>query len=258
MVMVAVPEGTFRMGSTLAEVDDAIALCKAHYSICNRWYYMRENPEHSVSLDGFWLDRIEVTNAQYRRCVEGGICREPSTCKKREPTYADEGKSDHPVVCVDWHDAQTYCRWIGARLPTEAEWEYAFRGEKGFIYPWGNTFDGVRLNYCDTNCEASHSDDRYDDGYARTCPVGNFPAGVSWSGALGMSGNVSEWVADWLGDYTPEAKSNPTGPSEGSERLVKGCSWFSHPAYCRGALRASISPETRFDFLGFRCAQGDT
>lgn len=254
MQMVYVPGGDFQMGSTLEEIDAAIALCRDHYSICNRWYYMRENPQHTVSLESFWIDQSEVTNAQYRLCVEAGICSEPSVCKKGAPTYFDGEKVDHPVVCVNWHDAQAYCGWAGARLPTEAEWEYAFRGEAGVIYPWGDEFDGNMLNYCDANCEASHADDRYDDGFAQTSPVGSYPEGVSWSNALGMSGNVSEWVADWLSDYSSQAESNPTGPESGGEKVVKGCSWFSHPTYCRGALRASISPDTRFDYLGFRCA----
>jgi len=175
-------------------------------------------------------------------------------CKKGEPIYSDDDKADHPVVCVTWFDAQAYCGWAGARLPTEAEWEYAYRGEKGFIYPWGDDFDGDRLNYCDFNCTERHADARYDDGYEKTSPVMGHPEDVSWINALGMSGNVSEWVTDWFGEYSSQAESNPTGPTEGSEKLVKGCSWYFHPAYCRGATRASISPETRFDYVGFRCA----
>jgi TolB protein len=254
MVMLYLAGGTFQMGSTETEIEDAITLCQEHYKICNRWYYMREHPQHAVSLDAYWLDQTEVTNAQYRRCVEDGVCQEPSTCKKGEPTYSDIDKSDHPVVCVSWDDAQDYCNWSGGRLPTEAEWEYAFRGEQRLIYPWGDIFDGTKLNYCDVNCDVSHADERYDDGYTKTAPVGSYPDSASWSGVLGMGGNVSEWVADWLGDYTPEAESNPTGPLEGNENIVKGCSWFFHPAYCRGAARASVNPDTRFDYLGFRCA----
>jgi formylglycine-generating enzyme required for sulfatase activity len=142
MTMVYVPGGNFKMGSTLEQVDQAVALCKEHYSICNRWYYLRENPQHTVRLDGFWLDQTEVTNAQYRLCVEAGVCQESLTCKKGEPTYADESYVDHPVVCVSWQEAQAYCDWADARLPTEAQWEYAYRGDKSLIYPWGDSFDG--------------------------------------------------------------------------------------------------------------------
>jgi formylglycine-generating enzyme required for sulfatase activity len=147
-----------------------------------------------------------------------------------------------------------YCEWAGARLPTEAEWEFAFRGEQGLIYPWGNSFRGAKLNYCDANCDLSHADDGYNDGYAKTAPVKSYPESASWCGALGMSGNVAEWVADWLGDYSPEAVSNPTGPAKGSEKIVRGCSWFSPPAYCRATARHSVASETRLDYLGFRCA----
>ena len=254
MRMVFVPGGTFQMGSTEAEVMDAVAFCRQHYSICNNWFYMREYPQHAVTLDNFWIDQTEVSNAQYRQCVEAGICAEPATCKKGEPTYLDAGKSDHPVICISWDDAQAYCKWAGARLPSEAEWEYAFRGEQNPIYPWGNTFDGTNLNYCDVNCELSHADDRYDDHYVKTAPVGFHPEDVSWCGALDLSGNVQEWVADWSGSYASELELNPTGPVSGNEKILRGCSWYSQPAYCRGATRPFVSPGTRFDYLGFRCA----
>jgi formylglycine-generating enzyme required for sulfatase activity len=255
MGMVYVPAGEFQMGSTEAQIAAAIALCRQHYSPCNNWYYEREGPAHAVSMAGFWIDQAEVTNVQYRRCVEGGVCSEPLACTKGDPTYADPEKADHPVVCVRWDDAQAYCGWAGARLPTEAEWEYAFRGEQGSIYPWGDSFDGSRLNYCDSSCAEPHADDEYEDGYPCTAPVGAFPQDVSWSGATGMSGNVSEWVADWFGAYSTGALSSPTGPESGDEKMLKGCSWFSPPAYCRGSARPSVVPGARYDYLGFRCAR---
>ncbi len=253
MALILVPEGTFNMGSTLGEVEDAIALCREHYGICNNWYYMREFPRHAVTLDSFWIDQTEVSNDQYRQCVQAGICSAPSMCKKGESTFADPEKSDHPVVCISWEQAQNYCQWAGGRLPTEAEWEYAFRGEAGWIFTWGDEFNGSQLNYCDQNCNQSHADDRFNDGHAMTAPVGSYPDGESWVGALNMGGNASEWVFDWLGDYSSDAESNPAGPSVGNEKIIKGGSWFGHPTYCRGALRASVDPETSFDNLGFRC-----
>jgi len=254
MTMIFVPGGSLFMGSTDTEIEGAILLCQQHYSPCNRWYYERESPQHLVSLDSFWIDQTEITNAQYRRCVEAGDCPEPSTCKKGEPTYTDTKKAAHPVICVSWDEASTYCQWTGARLPTEAEWEYAFRGEDGSIYPWGNDFDGSRLNYCDVNCSQSHADPSYDDGYPQTSPVRSYPLEESWSGVLDMGGNVSEWVADWFGEYSSEPLSNPMGPELGNEKMVKGCSWFFPSAYCRGAARPSVNSNTRFDYLGFRCA----
>jgi len=253
MTMIHLPGGVFKIGSTQAEIEDAISLCQQFYSPCNAWYYERESPLHLVTLDDFWIDRTEITNAQYRLCVESGICVQPTICKKGEPTYDDSEKTDHPVVCVDWEDAQTYCQWVGARLPTEAEWEYAFRGETGSIYPWGDEFDGSRLNYCDKNCNQAHVDERFNDGYSLTAPVGSYPTDASWAGVLDMGGNVSEWVADWLGDYSQDAVSNPLGSESGSEKIIKGCNWSFHPAYCRGAIRPSVSPDTSFDYLGFRC-----
>ena len=254
MSMVFVPSGTFQMGSTEAEVADAIAICKEHYSFCNEWFYMREYPQHTVSLNDFWIDQTEITNGQYRQCVEADVCTEPTTCKRGEPAYQDEDKTDHPVVCVSWDDAQTYCEWAGARLPSEAEWEYAFRGELNLIYPWGNIFDGTKLNYCDVNCELSHADSQYDDHYVKTAPVGSYLEDVSWCGALDMSGNVSEWVNDWSGSYSSESELNPTGPLSGADKILRGCNCYSQPAYCRSAARPFVSPDTRFDNLGFRCA----
>lgn len=256
MKMVYIPGGTFQMGSTEIEIEDAIKLCQEHYSICNRWYYERESPTHSVSLDEFWIDQTEVSNAQYRLCVEAGSCVEPTNCKKGAPTFGDPDKSDHPVVCINWEEALNYCEWAGTRLPTEAEWEYAFRGVERRIYPWGNAFDGTRLNYCDVNCSQAHADDRFDDTFSHTAPVGSFSSGISWAGVSNMSGNVSEWVADWFGEYSDEARTNPSGPITGNEKMIKGCSWFFHPTYCRGSF-ASVSPDTRFDDLGFRCVAPD-
>lgn len=254
MTMIYIPSGEFKMGSTEAEIEEAISLCQQHYSPCNHWYYKRESPQHLVSLDDFWIDQTEITNAQYQLCVNAGSCVEPSTCKKGESTFNDLNKADHPVVCVNWEEAQNYCQWADARLPTEAEWEYAFRGEGNLIYPWGNSFDGSKLNYCDVNCDQSHADNAFDDGYQLTAPIGSYPAGESWAGLQNMSGNVSEWVSDWFGEYSADALSNPAGSASGSEKMVKGCSWFFSPAYCRGAARPSIPPDTRFDYLGFRCA----
>ena len=121
MAMRYVPGGTFPMGSTAAEIEEALSLCRQHYHTCNRWYYLRAGPQHTISMDDFWLDQTEVTNAQYRGCVAEGACLEPQECKKGEATFGDIDKADHPVVCADWHQARAYCEWAGARLPTEAE-----------------------------------------------------------------------------------------------------------------------------------------
>jgi len=234
MVMVYVPGGEFKMGGT-GELADR---------------------KHTVELDSFWIDQTEVTNAQYRSCVEAGACRAPTACSWGEPTYQDATSADHPVVCVAWHETDAYCAWAGGRLPTEAEWEYAARGPDSAIYPWGDEFDGTRLNSCDTNCP--HQDHRvtdYDDGYARTAPAGSYPEGASWCGALDLAGNVWEWVADWHGAYPLGRQENPTGPERGSERLIRGGSWFDWNEY--GFLRADnrhpFEPRATHDMIGFRC-----
>jgi len=237
MVMVYVPGGTFQMGSD--EGDPSAG--------------GDEFPQHSVTLDGFWIDQMEVTNAQYRQCVEAGACRAPTTCNRGEPTYGEVARADHPVVCVDWSGAAAYCAWAGARLPTEAEWEYVARGPQGLVYPWGGEFDGARLNYCDANCEESWADGAVDDGYADTAPVGSYPGGVSWCGALDMAGNVWEWVADWWGKYPSEAQTNPAGPEMGGYKVLRGGGWSDNQEYVRAANRNYYPPDARFDHVGFRC-----
>ena len=253
MTMVYVPGGTFQMGSTDAEVDEALSQCRRVYNFCNHSFYGLESPQHPVTLDGFWIDQTEVTNAQYRQCVEAGVCQIATTCDQGEPTFADASKTEHPVVCVNWHEAQAYCEWVMARLPTEAEREYAARGPEGYIYPWGNTFDGRKLNYCDTNCEKDWADAAVDDGYTETAPVGNYSEGASWCGAQDLAGNVGEWVADWLGDYDAAPQINPTGPATGDQKVVRGNSWRFFQARFRTAARDSIAPTKRYNQVGFRC-----
>jgi len=258
MVQAYIPAGTYLRGSTEDEVAFGINLCRQHYQPCNSWYYEREFPPNEVTLSPFLIDQNEVTNQQYKNCVDAGSCTEPLVCKKGEPTYQDSQMADHPVICVSWEEASKYCEWVGGRLPTEAEWEYAFRGENSLIFPWGDEFVGSNLNYCDVNCDQGHADNAFDDGYKRTAPVGSLQSGVSWSGLNNQGGNVSEWVSDWFGEYEQGDLNNPTGPTSGTQKMIKGCSWYSPAAYCRGAARGSVDPDTRFDFLGFRCAESSS
>jgi formylglycine-generating enzyme required for sulfatase activity len=218
MVMVYVQGGKFEMGS--AEGNDD------------------ERPVHTVALDAFWIDRTEVTNAQYALCVGDGICDEASFVND-----ADLNGDDYPVVGVSWYDADTYCEWVDARLPTEAEWEYAARGPEGHIYPWGDE---------DPTCDLA----QYGECSGRTVPVGSLPDGASWCGALDLAGNVWEWVADWYGDYPSGVLTNPTGPSSGEWRVLRGGSWYNDPEDVRGAFRVRYLPGTRLGSLGFRCARG--
>jgi formylglycine-generating enzyme required for sulfatase activity len=239
MEMVYVPAGEFQMGSTDQQIDYAMQLCSESRDDCKRRWYEDEQPVHTVVLDAFWLDRTEVTNSQYQRCASAGVCD--------QSTFADDSDfngDNQPVVAVDRINAQTYCQWAGARLPTEAEWEYAARGPEGQVYPWGNAFDASRGNFSGTG-----------DGYEYTAPVGRFSEGASWVGALDLSGNVWEWVADWHGYYPTERQVNPTGPAWGDRGVLRGGSWKNTSANVRGADRGWSNLSDWFSFYGFRCAR---
>ena len=226
--MVYVPAGTFIMGNAEGEPD--------------------ERPPHTVVLDGFWIDQTEVSNAQYLRCVEAGDCSPPpeSGSYTRDPYYGNSTYDDYPVIFVSWYQAADYCAWAGGRLPTEAQWEYAARGSDGRTYPWGDSApDCSKANY------------RGADGLcvADTSGVGAYPAGASWCGALDMAGNVWEWVADWYGHYPSEHQVNPTGPSSGEKRVLRGGSWRYGRISARCAYRGGRRPAGRGGLIGFRCAR---
>lgn len=262
MVMVYVPAGSFTMGSN-PEVDAAAG--------------PSEQPAHTVSLDAFWLDQTEVTNAMFGRFVEatgyvttaeiegdGRIQEErqpevvPGTDWRhpRGPESDLTGLENHPVLQVSWFDAQAYCTWAGGGLPTEAQWEYAARGPENRLYPWGNEFDGNLVNFCDVNCPFPYANAAYDDGSERLGPVGTLPGGASWVGAFDMVGNVWEWVADWYGEtyYSSSPAENPTGPDTGEARVLKGGSWYDDAPHVRAAQRGVGSPPTRHALFGFRCS----
>ena len=253
-VMVYVPAGEFTMGSSDGEVDYALQLCNEYYGDCERSLFEDEQPQHKVYLDAFWIDKTEVTNVQYQRCVEARVCPAPTMCDWGEPPYGDASKAEHPVVCVSWHDAKAYCEWAGKRLPTEAEWEKAARGTDGWIYPWGNAFDGGKLNSCDVNCSYDWKDASANDDYAETAPAGSYPTGASPYGALNMAGNAWEWVADGYdpGYYNQSPYRNPLGPDSGEERVLRGGSWYI--AGVRIADRHWCHSWLRHYDMGSRCA----
>ena len=221
-LLVYVPAGNFNMGQSSGNSN--------------------EQPTHSVTLDGFWIDQLEVTNAQYRLCVTDNACR-PSSY---ENNFIYNGK-DYPVVGVDWQDGANYCAWVGSRLasivvslPNEAQWEYAARGSNNWLYPWGNNPPNANLL-------------NYDFNVNRTTPAGNYENGRSWVGAYDMAGNVREWIADWYGDYTAEAQMNPAGPESGIFRVMRGGSWFDTPLAIRATVRWGIDPTFSSSVIGFRC-----
>jgi formylglycine-generating enzyme required for sulfatase activity len=244
MEEVYVPAGTFQMGSTDAEIDGISSQCEQGLIdkvYCERGFYEYESPQHSVTLDGFWIDRTEVTNAQYALCVKDGGCRQSRLAN--DPSCNGD---DFPVAGIPWQDAANYCAWAGGRLPTEAEWEYAARGAEGHVYPWGNMFDCAGGNFGDdfTAC---------DDGYVNTAPVGSFPEGVSWCGALDMAGNVWEWVSDKYGGYVSTTQINPIGPTVGELYVLRGGSWGYGWEGVRTAYRYPVPPSAGYLGVGFRC-----
>ncbi len=249
MPMVYVPAGRFTMGSDDAAIELAAVMCGQFSDGCTRDTFADEQPTHTVTLDAFWIDRTEVSNAQYRRCVEAGACTATSC-----PDNADLNGDAQPAVCVSWSQASAYCEWAGGRLPSEAEWEYAARGPTEPLYPWGNAFDATRLNYCDTRCPLTWADPDHDDGFARTSPVGSYPAGASWCGALDMAGNAWEWVQDWYGPYTAQDQENPLVEGGGPGRVLRGGSWDRNPAYSRATVRNYGPVDGSSNISGFRCA----
>jgi formylglycine-generating enzyme required for sulfatase activity len=245
MGMVFVPAGEFFMGSNPG--DGA----SEGYTP-----YENEYPRHSVSLEAFWIDRAEVTNAQYRQCVEAKHCSDPkeSASETRQSYYGDPKFDEYPVVNVTWYQAVAYCTWARARLPKEAEWAYAARGPESRFYPWGDTFDGLRLNYCDKKCQYGYAD-QTNDGFEDTAPVGNYPAGASWVGAVDMLGNVWEWVWDWHSLYPGhEWLEHPNSYPEQTYRLIRGGSWDTSRGHARNAFRNWYLPDEYSSSIGFRCA----
>ncbi len=186
MPQVYVPAGTVRMGGLDVHADDRDEL-----------------PAHDVSLDAFWIDKLEVTNAMYMLCVQAGACTPPEDwASDRRPSYFNnEEYKDYPVVHVTWDQAVTYCAWGERRLPTEAEWERAARGDDFRNYPWGDEPPTERYA-------------NFDRLVRDTSRVGSYAAGASPFGALDMAGNVWEWVADLYGIeyYSISPEHNPTGP----------------------------------------------
>lgn len=261
MLMLFVPSGQFSMGSTREMAKYAERLCEQTcgtlaVAACQPAAFRDEQPAHEVELHGYWIDRTEVTNAQYRSCVGAGECKPPALSSSySHPTYyGDRGYDTYPVMNVVWDMADRYCTWVGARLPTEAEWEYAARGPEARIFAWGNDFDKTRLNYCDSSCPLI-ADAAYADGYPDAAPVGSFPSGVSWIGALDMTGNAREWVSDWLGKYPAASVTDPRGPASGDLKITRGGSWYDTPDDVRSANRGGESLEYYRDNLGFRCAR---
>ena len=250
-----VPPGSFRMGTSAAQAEAAKTAMPPAWALKE---LPSEQPDHEVNLTrGYWIDKYEVTNAAFHQFVDanGYASREVwsdagwawlGKQKARRACSDDAAKAAPRVPCVNvtWYEAEAYAKWRGGRLPTEAEWEFAARGPKSFVYPWGDTFDATR-----TNLIASK----------RLTPVGEIPKGVSPFGAHDMSGNAMEWVADWLdvNYYASSPAANPTGPATGRVKIEKGGWWGSDasigPFIGRAAYRHFEDPPDYADgHIGFR------
>jgi formylglycine-generating enzyme required for sulfatase activity len=237
MTLVFVPAGEFTMGS-----DNGDFTAK---------------PAHTVHLNAYWIDQTEVTNAMYAKCVADGICKEPTNNSSYTyPSYYGNPEFDnYPVIHVDWNMAKTYCEWAGRRLPTEAEWEKAARGENASVYPWGDTFDGSLVNFGDTNCPFCDGNKSFNDGFADVAPVGSYPSGKSVYGALDMAGNVMEWVSSLDKPYPYDATDGRENLDSSDWRVLRGGSWLDHDYSVRSADRAGGNPSGTTSYLGFRCSR---
>jgi formylglycine-generating enzyme required for sulfatase activity len=252
MEMVLVPAGSFMMGSTDEQIEAAFQGCQtATGGQCDRLWFENEGPQTQITFPAsFWISKKEVTNAQYRACVDAGVCTPPTN----RAIYDDPDFADHPVVHVSWSQSNDYATWLGMRLPTEAEWEYAARGPDGLIYPWDNSFDGRKLNFCDMNCTIDWRNTNVDDGYGQTAPVGSYPEGASWVGALDMSGNVWEWQNSIFRNYPYDAGDGREGAAnQGEVHVLRGGSWYTYQTDNRTITRLYFSGERDLD-VGFRLA----
>ncbi|MBI3356183.1 MAG: formylglycine-generating enzyme family protein [Nitrospirae bacterium] len=225
--MMMIPEGMFAMGA-----DGTQAL-------------EDERPLHRVWLDAVSMDLHEVTTAQYAAFLAAEHHEAPWRWEMVNLSL----HGDRPVIGVDWHDADAYCRWKGKRLPTEAEWEKAARGTDGQLYPWGNQVPTKELANFALGARFSYSQ--------VLMPVRSYEQGKSSYGLYQMAGNVWEWVQDWYAAnyYETSPDRNPPGPEQGQFKVLRGGSWADLPKYLLTYGRFKLPPETRNSYTGFRCAK---
>jgi formylglycine-generating enzyme required for sulfatase activity len=252
--MVLGPAGCFLMGSTDQNIDAVVTVVDSVQGEgeAYRNHIEDEQPQHTQCFDEpFWIDRYEVTNELY-----GSIGCEVSS-----------SKPDQPRNCINWFDAKSFCESRSARLPTEAEWEYATRGPDSLIYPWGDMFDGSIVNSCDTNCKEISHDSAWDDGYMASAPVGSYSASQSWIGAMDLSGNLYEWTSTQHSIFDNDGNRLPIAypyiAEDGREnesditgtRVLRGGSWIDAGWNLRASFRLNNLPFVEWEHYGFRCTR---
>ncbi|MEM6529762.1 MAG: SUMF1/EgtB/PvdO family nonheme iron enzyme, partial [Chloroflexota bacterium] len=262
--------GAFQMGTTLQEAAQAVRECTDVFNgVCQPSYAEDSFPPREITMSDFLIEETEVSYEQYiaflnvmgPRSHLNGCDNQPCLQTQNESDISNVGFdgqtydvpdviNNFPVAGVTWYGAKAYCEALGRRLPTEAEWEYAARGPNGNQYPWGT-------GPFDTTLAKTNRPIPEDLTQAGAAPIGSYPAGASWVGALDMAGNVAEWVLDWYDDnhysQSPSAV-DPQGPVGGTERVVRGGSWDAVPFFARSMHRQSLNPIEAQPWLGFRCA----
>lgn len=221
-----------------------------------------QKPMHEIYLDSYFIDKTEVTVADFREFIRDGGYKKEEFWTKEGWQYLQKqeqkpyvvtpeslnkpGRNNlrQPISGICWYEADAYARWAGMRLPTEAEWERAARGLDGRIYPWGNEMDMARLHYI---MPATY----------RVGRVGDFPTGASPDGVLDMAGSLWEWVFDWFDEdyYSHSQRENPTGPVIGTEKGLRGGAWGPNRLQWKSTYRYSEKPDVRRFDIGFRCVR---
>lgn len=236
---VKIPAGTFTMGDTHGDGASD------------------QKPTRSVTLSAFRMARTETTVAQYKACVSAGTCTRPGWPESSVCTWGgpESESKTNPVNCVTWDQASEFCRWMGGRLPTEAEWEYAARGTDGRKFPWGESPGRIHVSSGGSHSRCAHK--LCGEEETRFRPVGTFSSfGRSAFELDDMAGNVSEWVADWYGPYDGTATSDPLGPDSGEHRVLRGGSIFERDEQgLRATARHHHEPTRVSPHQGFRCAR---
>jgi len=256
--MAFIPAGDFQMGRSKPQSEAECLKLGGEKGVCS---FLHDNqPEHTVYLDAFYIDVLEVTNARYAECVATGICSPPGDTRSatRSSYYGNPQFDGYPVIFVDWQMARTYCQWRNADLPTEAQWEKAARGTDNRWFPWGDDLDGRYANFNDVNCSRDGGRKDLDDGYTDTAPVNAYTEGASPYGVLNLAGNVFEWVLDEYSAvfYKDSPRKNPIGLDLTGLRVIRGGSWGSYQVYTLWvSAREGINPQEWGVSVGFRCAR---